>query len=138
VVDDHDHDHDPEPAPRIPLRATQAEEAYVDPGPGSGPPEAVVLDIGGDVGALIVYTTESRIGTEVDLTPVGAPRSHHVHTMIRRRRLADRDVAAGVYPELVEGRYTVWGDDAPLGDVEITGGRVTTFDAGDLRTVPPA
>jgi hypothetical protein len=128
----HDHGHSHGPSNLIPLRAAEAEEAYADPGPGSGPPEAVILDIGGDVGALIVYTTEDCIGTEVDLTLVGRPKSHDVHTMIRRRRLVDRDVAAGVYPELVEGRYTVWGERDPLGEVEILGGRVTEFDAGDL------
>ncbi|HWE56354.1 MAG TPA: hypothetical protein VG435_12640 [Acidimicrobiales bacterium] len=108
------------------------EAPYIDPGPRCGPPDTVVLDIGGDVGALILYASAECAGREVDLTPVGADRSHHVHTMIRRRRLATRDVFAGVYPELTQGRYTVWGTDAPLGDVEVVGGRVAEFDVGDL------
>ena len=127
---DHDHDH----GPRIPLRATPTAPAYVDPGPGSGPPEAVVLDIGGDIGALIIHATESCVGREVDLTPVGAPQSHDVHTMVRRRRLLGRDAFAGVYPALAEGRYTVWGDDGPLGEVEVKGGAVAEFDVGNLES----
>src|ERR1700734_2906630 len=100
------------------------EAPYVDAGPTVGPAEALVLDIGGDVGALILYSEESCLGLEIDVTPVGAPRSHHMHTMIRRRRAVDREVIAGVYPELLEGTYTVWGiDNQPLGDVAVVGGQ---------------
>ena len=106
------------------------EEAYVDSGPG-GPPDFVVLDIGDDVGALIVYASENCNGIELDLTAAGAERTHHTHTMIRRRRLLHNDVFAGVYPELTEGTYTIWGRSRSLGDVVIVGGEVTEFDAGD-------
>jgi selenophosphate synthetase-related protein len=108
----------------------------VDDGPTAGPAEALVLDIGGDIGALILYADESCLGMEVDLTPVGAPRSHHMHTMIRRRRAVDREFIAGVYPELVEGVYTVWGIDGPaLGEVMIQGGHVSEFRSGDCRSL---
>jgi hypothetical protein len=112
------------------------EAPYVDDGPTAGPAEALVLDIGGDIGALILYADESCLGMEVDLTPVGAPRSHHMHTMIRRRRAVDREFIAGVYPELVEGVYTVWGIDGPaLGEVMIQGGHVSEFRSGDCRSL---
>jgi hypothetical protein len=121
-----DHHHHPHPAPEAP---------YVDAGPTEGPAEALVLDIGGNVGALVLYADEVCLGLEIDLTPVGAPRSHHMHTMIRRRRAVDREFIAGVYPELDEGTYTVWGiDDRPLGEVTITGGRVSEFHSGDCRS----
>jgi hypothetical protein len=110
------------------------EVPYVDDGPRDGPPDALVLDIGGEIGALILYADESCLGWEIDLTPAGVSRSHHVHTMIRRRRACDREFIAGVYPELVEGTYTIWGvDDHPLGDVMITGGHVSEFRAGACR-----
>jgi hypothetical protein len=109
-----------------------AEAPYVDDGPRAGPAEALVLDIGGEVGALVLYAEEACLGLEIDVTPAGAPRSHHMHTMIRRRRAADREFIAGVYPELVEGTYTVWGmDGLPLGEVDIAGGRVSEFHAED-------
>lgn len=112
-----------------------AELPFVDEGPTQGPPEALVLDIGDDIGALVLYADESCLGMEIDLTPIGAPRSHHLHTMIRRRRAVDREFIAGVYPELVEGVYTVWGiDGLPLGQVTIEGGRVSEFRSGDCRT----
>jgi hypothetical protein len=112
-----------------------AEAPYRDEGPTVGPAEALVLDIGGPIGALVLFADASCLGREIDLTPVGAPRSHHMHTMIRRRRAVDREFIAGVYPELDEGTYTVWGiDGGPLGEVTISGGHVSEFHAGDCRT----
>lgn len=79
----------------------------------------------------MLYADESCLGLEIDVTPVGQPRSHHTHTMIRRRRAVDREFVAGVYPELRAGAYTVWGIDGEvLTELLIAGGRVTEFDAG--------
>jgi len=110
------------------------EQPFVDTGPTEGPAEALVLDIGDDVGALLIYADEGCLGREIDLSPAGTPRSHHVHTMIRRRRGADREFIVGVYPELREGDYTVWSiDGGPLGDVTVAGGAVSEFQGGDCR-----
>jgi hypothetical protein len=108
------------------------EQPFEDTGPRTGPPDALVLDIGGDVGALILFADESCLGQEVDVTPAGAPRSHHMHTMIRRRRATGKDFIAGVYPELREGLYTIWGigHGGPLGEVAIVGGQVSEFHGG--------
>ena len=88
-----------------------------------------MLDIGGDIGALILYADEVCLGAEVDVTPVGQPRSHHQHTMVRRRRATNTDIIAGLYPELREGAYTIWGldDSGPIGEVTIVGGSVSEF-----------
>jgi hypothetical protein len=112
------------------------EQPYEGPGPRSGPPDALVLDIGDDIGALVLYADESCLGSEVDITPVGAPRSHHIHTMIRRRRATGRDVVAGLYPELAAGTYTVWGlgGTGPIGRVTIVGAQVAEFHGGNCRT----
>ena len=116
------------PAPRV------DEAPFVDSGPGGGPPESLVLDIGGDVGALILFADEECLGAEIDITPAGAPRSHHTHTMVRRRRAVDREFVAGVYPDLRAGTYTVWGlDGESLGSVDIGGGQVAEFQGGDCR-----
>ncbi len=113
--------------------AVSHETPFTDEGPG-GAPESLVLDIGGQVGALILYADEECLGCEIDVTPVGRPRSHHVHTMIRRRCAVDKAFVAGVYPELPAGSYTVWGTDGePLGQVDIAGGRVAEFDGGHCR-----
>lgn len=96
--------------------------------------DSLVLDIGGDVGALIVYATVDCVGLEIDLTPSGTSRSHRVHTDIRLRQTTHGGVAAGVFPDVAAGTYTVWGlDSDPLGTAAITGGTVTTFEAADCR-----
>jgi len=108
------------------------EEPFVDRR--SDTPESLVLDIGGKVGALVLYADESCLGVEIDVTPAGQPRSHHTHTMIRRRRAVTREFVAGVYPELPAGVYTVWGTDGDvLTELRVAGGRVTEFDAGPCR-----
>ncbi len=111
------------------------EQPFEDSGAAPALPDALVLDIGGDIGALIIYADESCLGSEIDLTPVGAPRSHHLHTMVRRRRATGKDIIAGLYPEVREGTYIVWGlgDSGPLGEVTVTGGQVSEFRAGNCR-----
>jgi hypothetical protein len=110
---------------------TTAELPYVDPGPGSGPPDALVLDIGGDTGALLVHAPEAWIGLELDVTRAGARRSHHRHLMIRRLRAVGGDVIAGVLPQLDAGSYTVWDPQgAALAEVTVKGGRVIEVHAG--------
>jgi hypothetical protein len=120
--------------PSTPVEAEVGEEPYSDTGPIDGPAESLILDIGGNVGALIVYADESCLGREIDLTPSGAPRTHHTHTMIRRRRAVAEQFVAGVFPELTAGAYTLWGfDGTPITEVDIAGGQVTEYHAGDCR-----
>jgi hypothetical protein len=124
----HDHHHDHH-------REQSAEPPYLDPGPGRGDTAPVVVDIGGDVGALVVYADEAFVSREVDITPVGGERSHLVHTMLRRRRLPNstgQEAAVGVYPELVAGRYWLWGDCGPVAEVEVRGGEVAEIQLGLL------
>lgn len=111
--------------------STSTEAPLVDAGPRSDGPDALVLDIGGDVGALILVTTESALGLEVEVSRRG--ERERTHTMIRRRRAEGCDVFAGVYPSLVAGDYVIWGpDDIPIGGVRVEGGRVAAFHAGPI------
>ena len=110
------------------------EAPYVDPGPRSGPPDALVLDIGGDAGALVVQAPPEWIGAELDVTAVGEPRSHHRHLMVRRLRTWQGEVIAGVLPSLPAGRYTIWGPcGPPLMCVDVAIGQVTTADCATAR-----
>jgi hypothetical protein len=117
------------------VHAAAVDEApFVDNGPTNGPPDSLVLDIGGDVGALVLYADQSCLGQEVDLTPLGAPRSNHLHTLIRRRRAPVGEMIVGVYPEVPAGTHTIWGlDGEEVGTVVVKGGEVTQFDGGLLR-----
>src|SRR4051794_22066309 len=85
----------------------------------------VVLDIGGDVGALVVPTPRELSGVEIELARRGEQQAF-VHTEVRERRLPEGTVYAGVFPAVVTGDYTLLGlHGGPDHDVTISSGRVT-------------
>ena len=89
---------------------------------------APVLDIGGDIGALVLYTTEDLEGREIEVSPT-ADLDHRTHTQIHKRTVNGRTFWAGVYAQLKEGAYQVWWDDASRDRTfTITGGAVTELD----------
>jgi hypothetical protein len=93
-----------------------------------GDTEAVVLDIGEGVGALIVYASAELRGTEIEVSPkdVDSPRTH---TEIRERRVDGRIVYAGVFPKLLAGHYRIWTDNLRLpAAVSIESGQVAEID----------
>ena len=105
--------------------------ATENPSAGQGP---VLLDIGGDVGALVVTMPPALEGCEVEIRPAGGepgadhPRHGHVqHVAVVPRPVAGRVRHSVVFPELVAGTYELYR--RPAGPVElrvrITGGRVT-------------
>lgn len=88
----------------------------------------VVLDIGGDVGALIVVCPESLLGAEVEIGSSPVDRTvPAAHVMVLHRRLGGESQPTLVYPELVEGTYDLWpkGDHPVALTVEVRGGEVT-------------
>lgn len=86
----HEHSHDHRPAGETP--------------PAGGP---VVLDIGDDVGAVIVHVTgvwDDLIGYEIHARPSGSSR-HSIHTGIWPRAVGGRQELVAVFPELDQGTY---------------------------------
>jgi hypothetical protein len=89
--------------------------------------ENVVLDIGRDIGALIIYTDETWRGKEIEISPKGS--DHRQHNQVHERRFNGRALFAAVYPDVKAGEYTVWQDDSTaLGPIRIKGGEVTSID----------
>jgi hypothetical protein len=88
-----------------------------------GTPDALMVDIGGDFGALIVYTPPCLDGEEIEISLEG--HDHRSHNVARRRRTAGGDVFACVFPSLQAGRYQVWDVDGSARTVEIKGGSIT-------------
>jgi hypothetical protein len=128
-------------------RLTGNTTGHENPHAGRG---SVLLDIGDDVGALVVAMPTSMLGQEIEIAPARGrrpkpaqahPHGHHdalghVHDHTRGHRphvaVVDRPVTMGtlpslVFPDLVEGCYELFdkGQDAVLLTAAITGGRVT-------------
>jgi hypothetical protein len=90
-------------------------------------PETVVLDIGQDVGALIIYTNAELHGREIEVSPRGSLT--RVHVEVLERRINGQPVFAAVFPGLRAGDYDIWECfPTPGGTVTIAGGRVATVD----------
>lgn len=85
----------------------------------------VVLDIGGDVGALVVHTGGELDGSEIELARRGE-RQAFVHTEVRERRLPGGSVYAGVFPAVAVGGYRLLGLAGRADeDITISSGQVT-------------
>jgi hypothetical protein len=87
-----------------------------------------VLDIGGDVGALVVTTDPAAVGTELYLRSESDP-DLHVHTGVWRREATGGFTTTAVFLELLAGAYWVLDDEgADVCPVEINGGELTELD----------
>ncbi|MFF7638028.1 hypothetical protein ACFZB9_33495 [Kitasatospora sp. NPDC008050] len=90
---------------------------------------SVVLEIGGELGALIIHTDGAKDGLEIEVSPTGteAPRTH---AAVRPRHLADRTVYCVVISPLPQGDYTIWRTaDTPEATITVRGGEVTEYRA---------
>ncbi len=98
-----------------------AEEPYGPTGRG-----AVVLDIGGNIGTLVLHTPPDWVGAEIEISP--RRRRHPAHpTAVRERRGGPQVHYAAVFAALPAGDYTLRNlDGTPTHTVTITGGHVTT------------
>ena len=95
--------------------------------PGSSGPGSVVLDIGDDVGALIIITPAARAGEEIHVSPVHDPAGR-THAVVRERRLG-RLPATQPCTRPSRPGSTRSGRDAghPAGTVRIDGGAATSY-----------
>jgi len=86
---------------------------------------AVLLDIGGDIGALVVTMPVGSEGREVELRRDGA--HHHPHVAVVSRPVADGVQASLVFGEVPAGDYVLaWKEDPqPHLAVSVRGGEVT-------------
>jgi len=97
--------------------------------PGPSGPGSVVLELGHDVGALVLETAAALLGREIEISPAGGTvTAGRTHSLVRERRTAAGTSFAAVYPGLAAGRYVIWRSmHTPVGEVTIDGGRVTRF-----------
>jgi hypothetical protein len=98
------------------------------PGPSHG---AVILDIGGSVGAAVVVAPPQMDALEIEIRPAGATWDS-THVAVRKRQQRGQpELYAAVFPALTSGAYDIrvrfGGPDATVHRLEVTGGHVTTL-----------
>ncbi len=72
----------------------------------------VVLELGGSIGAAVIYTGPELEGDELEIRPAGAPWIG-THVAVRERRLENGPRWAALFMPLYEGTYQVRLKDAP-------------------------
>lgn len=91
-------------------------------------PEPVILDIGGSIGALIVYADEALIDTPVEISAAGSDEDKF-HQHILERPMPEETTYAAVFDKITEGKYTLWLHGEPRErEFEITGGALAEVD----------
>ena len=87
---------------------------------------AVILDIGGDIGALVLYTGAEDDAAEIEISPGTDPAAPRSHNQVHPRRAPAGTVYSAVYPALAAGEYTLWRDEqTPEATITVRGGQVT-------------
>jgi hypothetical protein len=94
--------------------------------PGPSGPGSVVLELGPDVGALVLHTPPGLDGREIEVSPLGGATGGRTHSLVRPRTTGRGTQYAAVYPQLAAGTYSVWDEAAPVATITIRGGEVTT------------
>jgi hypothetical protein len=88
-------------------------------------PEAVVLDIGGSLGALVVHWDASQIDTPIEISRTGRDAERQ-HQHILERPMPEETFYAAVFSSIAEGSYTLWvAGECRAREVKVTGGEVT-------------
>jgi hypothetical protein len=123
------------------MSAATAEPAQAEnPFAGQG---SVLLDIGDEVGAVVVSMPDGMAGVEVEIRPAdGGARQrhghshgevHHPHVAVVNRPVAGGLVPSLVFPEVHEGHYGLHlkGSAELVMSVHVVGGEVTSAEWPD-------
>lgn len=90
--------------------------------------EHVVLEIGGELGALIVYTDPALLHSEIEISPAGEDERKS-HKDVLQRVVGGRSFYAAVFDQLPGGAYTLWHDGTPrTHGATIPAGSITEVD----------
>ncbi|MEU7614746.1 phospholipase [Micromonospora rifamycinica] len=87
-----------------------------------------MLDIGGETGALIIYTGRDLHGREIEISRIDQDGVVRTHSAVRERIVRDGVFHSAVYPDLAAGLYTVWWDEeTSAGTISVNGGAIAEF-----------
>jgi hypothetical protein len=101
-------------------------------------PEYVVLEIGGELGALIVHTAPELHGVEIEISRTGDDETRQ-HKDVLERPLGGVPAFSAVFDKIEAGSYTLWIDDvASERDVLVSGGAIAELDWRTRHAMPSA
>ena len=90
--------------------------------------EAVVLELGDELGALVVYTDALLLHTEIEISAHGDDHQRS-HKDVLERVVAGRSLYAAVFDKVPAGTYTLWHDDvARARGATVEGGAIVELD----------
>jgi hypothetical protein len=75
-----------------------------------------VINVGEHTGALVLASSSSRSGIEVEIHPVSEPNAR-THVWVLPREAPDGVVYAAVFPSLASGDYAILGLDGSIAEV---------------------
>jgi hypothetical protein len=88
----------------------------------------MVLDIGGDIGALVIHARPEQDDLEIEISPGrdgAAPRSHN---QVHGRQNRHGTSYTAVFPQVPAGEYTIWRPGGtPQATVTVRGGEITEY-----------
>jgi hypothetical protein len=88
--------------------------------------DTLVLDIGGDVGALVINTGPELDEQEIEISPGSDPATPRSHNQVHARHGHGQVAYTAVFPSVPAGEYTVWHHDGtPQAMITVHGGQVT-------------
>ena len=95
------------------------------------PARGAILDIGGDIGAVLVNVGPALDGQEIELYDLDG--GYLMHTEVHGRQVSQqgtaRNIYAGLFPAVAQGRYLLeTRDGSPRMPVVVSGGQVTTIE----------
>ncbi|GGK28838.1 hypothetical protein GCM10010124_21950 [Pilimelia terevasa] len=87
----------------------------------------VMLNIGREIGALVIHTDDRWHGHEIEVSRAGAT-GKRTHAAVRARHVQGQVSYCVVIDALPQGSYLIWQDAAePLARVDVRGGAVTEY-----------
>jgi hypothetical protein len=116
---------------------TTSRSGHTETVPGPSGVGEVVLEVGGNTGAAVIFTGADLEGEEIEIRSAGTPWAG-THVGVRERRLCNGSQWAALFGSLREGSYEarLKGDgSSPVITIEVNGGRVVSasWPAGNDR-----
>ena len=88
--------------------------------------DSLVLDIGADIGALIIHAGPDLSEIEIEISAGPDPATPRSHNVVHARRGRHGTAYSAVFPSVLAGDYTIWRPNGgPKANVTVHGGQIT-------------